>query len=138
MRPLHDDSSCLQAEKHRAIQHKNEHGRDPCQERIWVEQVEKNATVSGLPPSTWVNPPIGALLTLVVARETMKQVYVRNRKEWRDWLKQNHDKSTGIWLVFYKKHTDKPTLAYDEAVEEALCFGWIDSLIMQRVNEIDM
>ena len=59
----------------------------------------------------------------------MKQVYVRTRKEWRDWLNQNHDKSNGIWLVFYKKHTGKATLEYDEAVEEALCFGWIDSII---------
>ncbi len=59
----------------------------------------------------------------------MKQVYAKNRDEWREWLSQNHDKSMGIWLVFYKKHTAKPTLAYDEAVEEALCFGWIDSII---------
>ncbi len=59
----------------------------------------------------------------------MKQVYVKTRKEWRDWLNQNHDKSNGIWLVFYKKHTGKATLEYDEAVEEALCFGWIDSII---------
>jgi uncharacterized protein YdeI (YjbR/CyaY-like superfamily) len=59
----------------------------------------------------------------------MKQVYVKNRAEWRDWLSQNHAKCTGIWLVYYKKHTNLPTLTYDEAVEEALCFGWIDSLI---------
>ena len=57
----------------------------------------------------------------------MKQVYVKNRKEWRNWLSQHHDKSNGIWLVFYKKHTGKATLEYDEMVEEALCFGWIDS-----------
>ena len=65
----------------------------------------------------------------------MKQVYVKNRNEWRDWLRQYHDKSTGIWLVFYKKHTGKPTLAYDEAVEEALCFGWIDSIIKKIDDE---
>jgi uncharacterized protein YdeI (YjbR/CyaY-like superfamily) len=59
----------------------------------------------------------------------MKQVYLKNREEWRNWLKQFHDKSSGIWLVFYKKHTGKSTLEYDEAVEEALCFGWIDSII---------
>jgi uncharacterized protein YdeI (YjbR/CyaY-like superfamily) len=59
----------------------------------------------------------------------MKTVYVKSRKEWREWLNQNHDKSNGIWLVFYKKHTGKPTLGYEEAVEEALCFGWIDSII---------
>lgn len=65
----------------------------------------------------------------------MKQVYVKTRKEWRDWLDQHHDKSNGIWLVFYKKHTDKPTLEYDGAVEEALCFGWIDSIIKKIDDE---
>lgn len=64
----------------------------------------------------------------------MKQLYVKTRNEWRDWLNQNYDKSTGIWLVFYKKETGKPTLGYDDAVEEALCFGWIDSII-KRIDD---
>ncbi len=64
----------------------------------------------------------------------MKQVYLKTRKAWRDWLHHNHDKSLGIWLVFYKKHTGKATLAYGEAVEEALCFGWIDSII-KRIDD---
>ena len=59
----------------------------------------------------------------------MKQLYVKTREEWREWLTRNHDQSTGVWLVFYKKHTGKPTLDYEAAVEEALCFGWIDSII---------
>jgi uncharacterized protein YdeI (YjbR/CyaY-like superfamily) len=50
------------------------------------------------------------------------------RKEWRDWLRENHDKFSGIWFVYFKKHTGKSSVTYDEAVEEALCFGWIDSL----------
>lgn len=65
----------------------------------------------------------------------MKQVYVKTRDEWRDWLTQNHDKSAGIWLVFFKKHTGKPTLEYDAAVEEALGFGWIDSIIKKLDDE---
>jgi uncharacterized protein YdeI (YjbR/CyaY-like superfamily) len=65
----------------------------------------------------------------------MKEVYVKTRKEWRDWLDQHHDKSKGIWLVFYKRHTGKATLEYDEAVEEALCFGWIDSIIKKIDDE---
>ena len=65
----------------------------------------------------------------------MKQVYLKTRKEWREWLNQNHDKSGSIWLVFYKKHTGKATLEYDEAVEEALCFGWIDSIIKKIDDE---
>jgi uncharacterized protein YdeI (YjbR/CyaY-like superfamily) len=51
-----------------------------------------------------------------------------SRQEWRDWLAANHNKLNGIWLVYYKKQTKKPIVTYDEAVEEALCFGWIDSI----------
>jgi len=64
--------------------------------------------------------------------QTMKELYVRNRNEWRQWLATNHDRSVGVWLVFYRKHSSTPTLQYDEAVEEALCFGWIDSIIKKR------
>ena len=59
----------------------------------------------------------------------MKEIYIKTRAEWRAWLEKNHDKSKGIWLVFYKKHSGKPSLEYDASVEEALCFGWIDSII---------
>jgi len=48
---------------------------------------------------------------------------------------RNHDRSAGIWLVFYKKHTGKPAIEYDAAVEEALCFGWIDSIIRKLDEE---
>jgi uncharacterized protein YdeI (YjbR/CyaY-like superfamily) len=51
-----------------------------------------------------------------------------DRQAWRDWLAQHHATADGVWFVFYKKHTGQPTLTYDEAVEEALCYGWIDSL----------
>ncbi len=51
-----------------------------------------------------------------------------SRQEWRDWLAGNHAKLSGIWFVYFKKQTGKPRVTYDEAVEEALCFGWIDSL----------
>jgi uncharacterized protein YdeI (YjbR/CyaY-like superfamily) len=59
----------------------------------------------------------------------MKQLYVTNRDKWRDWLSQYYATESVIWLVFYKKETSKPTIAYEAAVEEALCFGWIDSII---------
>ncbi len=58
----------------------------------------------------------------------MKTLYVKNSKEWRSWLRKNHKKENEIWLVFYKKHTGKPTLTYKESLEEALCFGWVDGL----------
>ncbi len=59
--------------------------------------------------------------------------YAANRQEWRDWLVQNHKSAPGVWLIFYKKSSGKASLSYDDAVEEALCFGWIDS----RVNSLD-
>jgi len=57
-----------------------------------------------------------------------KDFHPLNRREWRDWLAENHAKLSGIWFVYYKKLSGKPRVTYDEAVEEALCFGWIDSL----------
>jgi len=59
----------------------------------------------------------------------LKQFQPKSRQAWRQWLKKNHATSTGVWLVYAKKHTRIPSLTYNDAVEEALCFGWIDSLI---------
>ena len=60
----------------------------------------------------------------------MKRLHIKTRREWRRWLAENHDREKdGIWLVFHKKKTGKTSLEYDESVEEALCFGWIDSII---------
>jgi uncharacterized protein YdeI (YjbR/CyaY-like superfamily) len=53
----------------------------------------------------------------------------RHRDAWRDWLAANHEAEPEIWLVYAKKHTGIASVHYDEAVEEALCFGWIDSLV---------
>ncbi len=65
----------------------------------------------------------------------MKQVYVKTRNEWRNWLAQNHDQvKDGIWLVFHKKRAGQPSLEYEESVEDALCFGWIDSII-KRIDD---
>ncbi len=54
-------------------------------------------------------------------------IHPQTRTEWRTWLKHNHTRAKGVWLISYKKGTGKPRFEYDEAVEEALCFGWIDS-----------
>jgi uncharacterized protein YdeI (YjbR/CyaY-like superfamily) len=59
----------------------------------------------------------------------MKQLYVTDREQWRNWLTEHHAVVNGVWLIFYKKETLKPTICYEDAVEEALCFGWIDSII---------
>lgn len=58
-----------------------------------------------------------------------RTLYITNRKDWRNWLKQNHKAEKEIWLVYPKKATGKPRIEYNDAVEEALCFGWIDSII---------
>jgi uncharacterized protein YdeI (YjbR/CyaY-like superfamily) len=60
---------------------------------------------------------------------------VTTRGEWRAWLADHHDRDREIWLVFWKKHTGKPSLPYAEAVDEALCFGWIDSLVRRLDDE---
>jgi uncharacterized protein YdeI (YjbR/CyaY-like superfamily) len=61
--------------------------------------------------------------------EVGKTLYVKDRSKWRAWLAKNHAKKNEIWLVTYKKHTGKPSIPYNDAVEEALCFGWIDSIV---------
>ncbi len=58
-----------------------------------------------------------------------KTLYVTNRKAWRAWLKSKHTKAKEVWLIYYKKHSGKPRIPYNDAVEEALCFGWIDSIV---------
>jgi uncharacterized protein YdeI (YjbR/CyaY-like superfamily) len=62
----------------------------------------------------------------------MKTLHVTKRRDWRAWLKSHHETEKEIWLIFHKKHTGKGRLAYDDAVEEAICFGWIDSIIKRR------
>jgi uncharacterized protein YdeI (YjbR/CyaY-like superfamily) len=60
---------------------------------------------------------------------SLKLLEVRSRREWRAWLERHHDSEAEIWLVFHKRHTEAAPLRYEEAVEEALCFGWVDSLV---------
>src|SRR5918995_1865922 len=59
---------------------------------------------------------------------------IRTRKHWRTWLRKNHQSSPGVWVVCHKEHTGVPCLSYEDLVREALCFGWIDSLI-KRLDE---
>jgi uncharacterized protein YdeI (YjbR/CyaY-like superfamily) len=61
--------------------------------------------------------------------EITKTLRVTNRKDWRKWLRQHYKTEKEIWLVYYKKETGKPRIVYNDAVEEALCFGWIDSIV---------
>jgi uncharacterized protein YdeI (YjbR/CyaY-like superfamily) len=61
-------------------------------------------------------------------------VYCQTKQEWRDWLERNHSKAKEVWFIHYKKHTGRPTVSYKDAVEEALCFGWIDAQ-MKSIDE---
>jgi uncharacterized protein YdeI (YjbR/CyaY-like superfamily) len=63
-----------------------------------------------------------------------KTLYLKKRDQWRKWLLDNHEKEKDIWLIYYKKHTGKESIPYNDAVEEALCFGWIDSIV-KRIDE---
>ncbi len=65
--------------------------------------------------------------------ESIVSLYITTREEWRSWLEKHYETSEHIWLIYYKKHTGKPRIPYDAAVEEALCFGWIDG----KVKRID-
>jgi len=60
--------------------------------------------------------------------EISTTLYMTNRKDWRTWLKKHYKTEKEIWLVYPKKATGKPRIEYNDAVEEALCFGWIDSI----------
>ncbi|HEY0676654.1 MAG TPA: YdeI/OmpD-associated family protein [Chitinophagaceae bacterium] len=61
------------------------------------------------------------------APDKTNSFYAKDRKAWRKWLEKNHSKAEYVWLNIYHKGADTPSVYYEEAVEEALCFGWIDS-----------
>jgi uncharacterized protein YdeI (YjbR/CyaY-like superfamily) len=64
----------------------------------------------------------------------MEKILFKDRNEWRQWLEENHQTEQEVWLVYYKVHTGKKSVRQAEAVEEALCFGWIDSLV-KRIDD---
>jgi uncharacterized protein YdeI (YjbR/CyaY-like superfamily) len=64
-----------------------------------------------------------------------EELYFKNTKEWRAWLEINHDSSAGIHLIFYKVSSKKESMRWEEAVKEALCFGWIDSTVKKLDEE---
>jgi uncharacterized protein YdeI (YjbR/CyaY-like superfamily) len=62
--------------------------------------------------------------------KSVRTLDVRSRQQWRNWLREHHDSESEIWLVFFKRrHTREKSISYDDVVEEALCFGWIDSIV---------
>ena len=67
--------------------------------------------------------------------ESMVKLDVRTREQWRRWLANHHASSTGIWLVRHKQHTGIKSMPYEDLVCEALCFGWVDSLVKRLDND---
>jgi len=70
-------------------------------------------------------------MTIISADATL---YFKNRNQWRAWLEKNHNKYNEVWLIHYKKNSDKKSVNHFDAVEEALCFGWIDSKL-KKIDE---
>ena len=67
-------------------------------------------------------------------KEPIPTFYAPDRKTWRRWLELNHTDTKEIWLIYYKAPTGQPSIPYEDSVEEALCFGWVDSLI-KKIDE---
>ena len=68
-------------------------------------------------------------------KNNIKTFYAKSRKEWRKWLQKNHQSEKSVWLIIYHKESKISSIYYEEAVEEALCFGWIDSKGNKRDDE---
>jgi uncharacterized protein YdeI (YjbR/CyaY-like superfamily) len=64
-----------------------------------------------------------------------KTLHVTSRDEWRAWLASHCESETEVWLIYYKKQSGRPRIPYEHAVEEALCFGWVDSLV-KRIDDL--
>lgn len=67
--------------------------------------------------------------------EITQTLHATNPEEWREWLEAHYKTESEIWLVYYKKATGKPRIEYNDAVEQALCFGWIDSTLKKLDEE---
>ena len=68
-------------------------------------------------------------------KDGIKTFYAKSQKEWRKWLEKNHQSDKSVWLIIYKKESGTPSVYYTEAVDEAICFGWIDSKPNKRDDE---
>ena len=66
--------------------------------------------------------------------QTVKTFVAQTADQWRKWLDEHHDSESEVWLIFYKRHTGVGSIAYLDALDEALCFGWVDSLV-KRLDE---
>lgn len=65
----------------------------------------------------------------------MKTFLARTHQDWREWLAEHHGSESEVWLIFFKQHTGATSIDYRDALDEALCFGWIDSLVKRLDDE---
>ncbi|MGD1807975.1 YdeI/OmpD-associated family protein [Dapis sp. BLCC M126] len=72
---------------------------------------------------------------MLKVQKQLETFQAKNRQQWRKWLEENHKDYVGIWLIYYKVKSGKPSIKYSEAVQEALCFGWIDSKVKSLDSE---
>jgi uncharacterized protein YdeI (YjbR/CyaY-like superfamily) len=77
-------------------------------------------------PSAFIRHPYFSLIGPI---EAMKTLLLRTLEQWRDWLTEYHATESEVWLIFHKRHTGVESIAYKDARDEALCFGWVDSLV---------
>src|SRR5687767_5701665 len=90
---------------------------------IRSERSSRSRKVRSLMHGAW--PKRSAAVRTISASITgVDTVHVTTRKAWRSWLARNHAKKNEIWLVYWRAHTGKPRVSYNDAVEEALCYGW--------------
>jgi len=68
------------------------------------------------------------MLEAIMEKTEIEITCPANRRQWRQWLQKNHSKKPSVWLMCYKKKSKQPTISWSDAVDEALCFGWIDSI----------
>ncbi|HEY9489585.1 MAG TPA: YdeI/OmpD-associated family protein [Chryseosolibacter sp.] len=74
-------------------------------------------------------------MPLVEKQNSIPAFYAKDRKQWREWLQKNHENEKSVWLILYSQKSKIPAIDYSAAVEEALCFGWIDSKALKRDDE---
>lgn len=67
------------------------------------------------------------MVRTTASKEEIETYYPKSQTEWRNWLDENHQLKQSVWLIFYKKSTKIASISWGEAVDEVLCFGWIDS-----------
>ncbi len=73
---------------------------------------------------------------MAIVHTTENEFCPSSPEEWRNWLENNHKTASHVWLIFFKKAAKKPTLTWSQAVDHALCFGWIDSVKKQGTKKV--